>query len=765
MIASSFQLLAFGFGSPGILGWLVLAALPVLIHWLFRRRYREVTWAAMQFLHEAARKQSRRTRLEQLLLLASRVLLLTLVVLAFAQPRWSDAGKLSRSTPPTLRVIVLDASLSMGRRAAEDHPRGATLWECAKSIAREIVDQSQPGDRFALARISGSEPRLLIRQPTLVTSAVIDEVDRLSLTFERGDVAATLRQLPEVLAAKSPNERCQVLVISDFQADNWSVGPAAGFLALEKTTGLLPDEFVLMDVGAAAPENGAVVGLSTEPPILAAGQPMSVSSVIRNRGTAPLIGRRVEWRIDGHVVESRRIDLPVGQETNVEFSLTAPASGEHSLAVKLDDDSLAADNERWLPIQVRSELSVLLVNGRPSARPRDAATFYVEQALAPRIAQSEPPSRWLRVTTVPDSDLPNVELQRFDVLFLCDVGTLTAEDVERLRRFSERGGGVIVSLGPNVSLQRLNELAFGPQGLMALRLEKVLSTSDADDPPAFSFDPGDYSHPLLHEFRGNPSAGLETALMRSYVQVKPLDPARTVNATNRAAPAIALWFSTGDPAIVTQSVGRGQCVLVTTTLDETWGAWPVWGAGFVPLMHELTEFSAAGRTQSREALVGDLIVREVENRLANITLTAPDGSQQTLIPLDRDGQAQVAVLETHRPGIYTLTTETTPVTTERIAINVDPRESDPARIDPRDWISSIGNLPDGRLVVRDVNAPVPPPQTPLDSDSHSLALELLLVVLALLFIEQALAWRFTAGLAVAILSLAVAALWFAIRSF
>jgi len=183
MIASSFNLLAFGFGSPVVLGWLVLAALPVLIHWLFRRRYREVTWAAMQFLHEAARKQSRRTRLEQLLLLTSRVLLLTLIVLAFAQPRWSDAGKQVRSTPPTLRVIVLDASLSMGRRAAEDNPRGATLWECAKSIARDIVEQSQPGDRFALARIAGSEPRLLIRQPTLVTSAVTDEVDRLSLTL------------------------------------------------------------------------------------------------------------------------------------------------------------------------------------------------------------------------------------------------------------------------------------------------------------------------------------------------------------------------------------------------------------------------------------------------------------------------------------------------------------------------------------------------------------------------------------------------------
>jgi hypothetical protein len=49
--------LAFGFVSPAVLGWLALGAIPVLIHWLFRRRYREVTWGAMQFLHAAVRKQ------------------------------------------------------------------------------------------------------------------------------------------------------------------------------------------------------------------------------------------------------------------------------------------------------------------------------------------------------------------------------------------------------------------------------------------------------------------------------------------------------------------------------------------------------------------------------------------------------------------------------------------------------------------------------------------------------------------------------------
>ena len=101
------NLLAFGFATPAILGWLAVAAAPVLIHWLFRRHYREVTWAAMQFLQEAIRKQSRRTRFEQLLLLAVRVMVLVLMVLALARPQWADASKLARGVPPTLRVFVL----------------------------------------------------------------------------------------------------------------------------------------------------------------------------------------------------------------------------------------------------------------------------------------------------------------------------------------------------------------------------------------------------------------------------------------------------------------------------------------------------------------------------------------------------------------------------------------------------------------------------------------------------------------------------------
>src|SRR5215510_14061980 len=60
------------------------ASIPVIIHLLNRRRFRIVTWAAMRFLLAAQRQNTRRMRLEQLLLLAVRTVLVLLVVLAMA---------------------------------------------------------------------------------------------------------------------------------------------------------------------------------------------------------------------------------------------------------------------------------------------------------------------------------------------------------------------------------------------------------------------------------------------------------------------------------------------------------------------------------------------------------------------------------------------------------------------------------------------------------------------------------------------------------
>jgi hypothetical protein len=69
-----------------ILFWLGLGgvSIPILIHILNRRRFKIVEWAAMRFLLDAMRKNRRRLRLEEMILLVLRCLILLLLGMALA---------------------------------------------------------------------------------------------------------------------------------------------------------------------------------------------------------------------------------------------------------------------------------------------------------------------------------------------------------------------------------------------------------------------------------------------------------------------------------------------------------------------------------------------------------------------------------------------------------------------------------------------------------------------------------------------------------
>jgi len=61
-------------------------AVPILIHLLARRRFRRIRWAAMDFLLDAERRNRRRMRLEEWILLLLRCLAVLLLALLVARP-------------------------------------------------------------------------------------------------------------------------------------------------------------------------------------------------------------------------------------------------------------------------------------------------------------------------------------------------------------------------------------------------------------------------------------------------------------------------------------------------------------------------------------------------------------------------------------------------------------------------------------------------------------------------------------------------------
>ena len=98
----------------------------------------------MQFLMAAIRKNQRRVRIEQWLLLAVRTLLVMLVVAAMAKPFLESFGNVIAGRR-THRVLILDGSLSMGYTSADK-----SRFDLARDVATRLVKDSRQGDAVSL---------------------------------------------------------------------------------------------------------------------------------------------------------------------------------------------------------------------------------------------------------------------------------------------------------------------------------------------------------------------------------------------------------------------------------------------------------------------------------------------------------------------------------------------------------------------------------------------------------------------------------------
>jgi hypothetical protein len=663
-----------------------------------------------------------------------------LLVLALAQPILEGLIASPLADEPVQRIVIVDGSLSMSHR-----PGDVSAFDRAKQIAREIVAAAKPGDVFQVVRLTAIAPQVIVKSPSFQTAAVAEEISRLEPTDARGDALATLRQFDDLLAMASDIKRKEIHIVSDFQRTSWTGDTDAEQAALGETLRQLAAraELHLIDVGSTVAPNAAVtqIGLAAGEPFVSVTRPARVQVTLRNFSPRGDDRRTLELVVDGRVREQRPVTLPPDADVVESFAVDFSSGGEHRVQVRLDDDSLAADNSRWLAIPVRERLRVLCVNGHTGEGAVGRATDFLEIALAPSRAATRAPESLIDPHVIAEADLPATDLSRFDCVFVCDVGLVTDREAEQLDAYVRSGGGVVWCLGDNVQPDVYNRLLHRDgQGILPARL--VGRRADPDETPqVFGFDPLDYQHDLVKPFRGNPNSGLLTARTINYVRAE-------TPATSTARTALA--FASGDPAIITQPVGRGQAVLITTTVDPRWGNWPI-SPSFLPLVQELVLFASAGRFSERQRLVGEALSQTypIGGVDVDVTVVRPDGQLQPgkITSVGGTSQGQFVFDATDRSGVYEVQLGHPLGRSELFAVNPDPRESDLDKLTrddlAKDLLAGIdfhyraGSDPAARTTAK---------SSPAASSDAALSRWLLFATLYLLFVEQMMAWNFRYGL-------------------
>jgi hypothetical protein len=772
-------LIAFGIAHLPMLGWLAAAAAPILIHLWSRRRYREMSWAAMEYLLAAARRQSRRLLLEQWLLLAVRTLLVVLIVLAVAEPYLERSSLATGPAGHTHRVLVIDGSYSMAYQ-----PTDKTRFERARQMARQMVEESPQGDAFTLILMS-SPPRVVVGRPAIEPSEILREIDNLRLTHAAADVPATVRAIRQVVdAARAETFRLarhEVYFLTDLQRLSWApkLAPsaAADFQRQADELSQLAALF-LIDLGQPSAENLAVTGLRALEPPWIVGRSVRLEAELRNFGDQARRRQPVELLVDGQRIEQKQVNVGPRAAASVAFSYRFDAAGDHAVEVRAAGDALDVDNHRFLAVPVRQTIRALCIDGRPGGKSFRGAADYLAVALTPEAAPAGRAA--VAAEVAPETAIMDRNLARYPCLFCCNVAQFTASEARILDAYLRGGGNLVFFLGDQVLPERYNQelgaptprpaasgragqgrtgrqisplpLGEGP-GVRAANLPspsgrgaggeggvpvliqpriRPAQLGPVVDHASAVLDPLGYRHPIVQPFRGRGETALLTTPVQKYyrLQVPQDSPVKTV-----------LALGNGDPLIVEQPVHRGRVVLVATSADTSWTYMPLCPS-FVPLVQEIVAWCLGGQLEQQNLLVGEPLSASLPLAAAQApaTVQGPDGRSRSVQLRAAAADAALSYPDTAQSGIY-VARFGAPLNREQIfAVNVDTAESDLAQIDAEQLQNDV--WPDISFIRQTSwqGFGAAGPGHPTGSRSR-LHVGLLYAVLGLLLGETFLAWR------------------------
>jgi hypothetical protein len=737
-------LFAIGLTSLPMLGWLAAAAAPILIHLWSRRQYREMSWAAMEYLLAAIQRHTRRLLFEQWLLLLIRTLIIICIVLAAAQPFWESPSFLFSAGGKTHRVLVFDGSFSMAYKPTEQ-----SRFDRAKELARQIVDESRQGDGFSLVVMS-APPKVLVAAPSVERSEILREIADLPPPCATTDLPATVAAVQQVLeTAERENPRLtqhEVYFITDLQRVGWNPQLKGQILnEFRRRSAALGEKaaLVVIDVGQPAAENLAVTCLRSLEPVAVANREEHLEAVVHNFGRQSKSRQPVELWIDGRRMEQKFADVPAGGDATATFAYRFETPGDHAVEIRAPGDALEVDNVRCLSLPVRQAIRVLCIDGRPSGEAFSGSADYIAAALSPEGQAASPAANRspIQVDKATESALTERDLTRYDCLFLCNVAQFTANEARLLEAYLKNGGSAVILLGDRVLPDRYNR-ELGVDKSATSKAEKSragegrLLSARIGPPvkqPQSRLDPLGFRHPILKAFRGRGEAALLTTPVFQYYKLEiPKD----------SAARKVLALENGEPLVVEEAIHHGRVVLVGTSAEVAWSGLPLWPS-FVPLIQEILSYCMAGEVKQRNLTVGEPIALVAPATAADspVTVQTPDGRSLNLALRLHGETAGLELADTGRSGFYTVQIGSPLNRREVYAVNVDPKESDLAQLSLEELRSEV--WPGVRFLHQTTwqNAAEPIAAATLARPA-GLQVELLYFVFILLFLETFLAWRF-----------------------
>jgi hypothetical protein len=647
------------FLSPFLLAGLGAIAVPILVHLIQRERKRVIEFPSLMFVQKIPYQSVRRRRLRHWGLLLMRALAIALIVAAFARPFFpaSAAAALAATGGTREVVILLDQSASMGY---------GDRWQRARDEAGRVIDSLSGADKATLVLFSRNAEENL--RATSDQGRLHGALDAATLTSGGTRFGPALK-LAESILARSTLQRKEAVLISDFQKTGWSGSEDVRF----------PEGMTVtpVSVGTETVTNLAVPSVTFARSSFSNQERVTVTAGVANKSATAATNIPVALEIEGRVIETLPVNVGPNASASVSFSpFTLSEPTVHGV-VKAGTDAMPADNTFDFILSPSQSVSILVVDGG------DNSSFFLNKALAIGTTPT------FNVETVNSSRVTAQMLEKRSAVVLNNVALPGGWAGGALKRYVEAGGGVLVAVGDRTNWpQNEADLLPGQLGQVVDRMDGRGATIGFRD----------YSHPVFEVFKAPRSGDFSAARVMRYRAIQTSPDAR-----------ILARYDDGGVAMAERRVGAGRVIVLTTTLDDSWNDLELKPV-FLPLIHQLTRYLSRYEQSTAWATVGQVVdLATLIKAKSDRVVVTPAGERRQF----RVGDPSILELTEH--GAYEIRSSATPSERpERIAVNIDPAESDLTPMDTNELVAAAT----GRASQVETTAEKPAELTPEDAEKR-----------------------------------------------
>jgi hypothetical protein len=612
-------------------------ALPLIFHLIRRTPRGRYAFSSLMFLTPSPPRLTRRSRIDNLLLLFLRGLALTLLALAFTRPFLREAANLSLGSIRGRRIaIMLDTSASMRR---------ADVWNQAVSQARTELAALEPVDDVALFAFDQHSRSLVdfderpqATRPGKAT-LVEDQLKTLSPSWATTDLGAALVMVADAIDVANDRNQSdaatEIVLISDLQQ---------GALISALQSYEWPENIVVSvrHVSPTLKTNASLRLLDAEEDHDAEPR-VRISNAANSSSDQFYVGWETgETR--GDVADDIAMTVPPGQSRVVRVPRPNQEGSFDRLVLRGDDH--AFDNVFYtVPIENQS-LTVVYVGDDADGDP-EGLRYFFEAALQ----------------GIPHCDISLVTRRQEETLSLDPeqpprlivvARPVTVKQMGELKDYLVAGGSCLVvptSHDAAVQLTSFNKTIEVLTDQSARREGDYVMLSEID-----------FGHPVFADFA--------SADYNDFTKIHFWNHFRFTLDANESTRVFAR-FDDGYPALWEQSYEDGTLYVLTSgwRLRDSQLAL---SSRFVPLIMGLMEQAGGGRTVTPTLTVNQSIELPAAITLDEARMIKPDA---TSLPVAKGLRRYD---ETDELGLYEVTTTTVPF---RFAVNLDPAESNTARMD------------------------------------------------------------------------------------